>query len=240
MSDQINVAAAGTETNVMSPWSILVSIFYEPSRVFRSIKEKSQWAIPLIIVLIVLGGTAAVTTPIIMAEQTERVRTNPDLSDAQREAQMTGMKFMSNPAMGSGMAIIGSVFMIFVYTGVIMLFANVIFGGKARFSQVFSLTVVSSLILVVASLIKAPLMAAKHSADIRTSLAMILPADSIKTPLYHFLNTYTDVFFIWETILVIIGVKIIYDFATQKAAMAVLIPTVILAMITTALSTLSS
>ena len=239
MSNDLNVTTVGSETNLMSPWSILVSIFYEPSRVFRSIKEKSTWLIPFIVVLVVIATSAYFVTPIAISEQSERVRTDPNISDQQREQQLMGMKFMSNPALGSGMAIIGSVFMIFVYTGVLMLFANVVFGGKARFSQVFSLVVVSSLIWVASSIVKTPLIMAKASADIRTSLAMILPANANPSPLYHFLNTYTDVFFIWETILVIIGVKIIYDFATQKAVLAVLIPTAIMAMITTALSALA-
>ncbi|MGB5107906.1 MAG: YIP1 family protein, partial [Candidatus Zixiibacteriota bacterium] len=216
--------------------SMLVSIFYEPSRVFRAIKEKSHWIIPFVIILLSASVTAYIVTPITMAEQMEKMRTNPDMTEEQKQQAEKGMEMFASPVAGVAMALIFTTFIIFCYTGVTMLFANVIFGGKARFAQVFSMIIVSSMIWVISSIVKAPLILAKNSVDIRTSPAMILPGDATESALYHFLNTYMDIFFLWQTILIIIGVKIIYEFATQKAAMAVLIPTVVMALFTTTLS----
>jgi len=127
---------------------------------------------------------------------------------------------------------------LFIAVGVLMLMGNVIFGGKARFAQVFAMVILSFMTWVVASIVKTPLIVAKDSVDIRTSLAILLPGETNSGALYTLLNTFTDVFVVWQVILLIIGVKVIYDFATQRAAMTVIIPTVVLAAISAGVSAL--
>ena len=61
--------------------------------------------------------------------------------------------------------------------------------------------------------------------DVRTSLAVLMPGGDIKSIPFFLVNTLTDVFLVWQTIIMIFGVAVIYNFAKQRAAMVVLIPT---------------
>lgn len=239
MTNEPNVTVNATETNSMSPWSMLVSIFYEPTKVFRAIKEKPTWIIPLIVFLVVMTGATYFMMPAAQKSQMERIEQS-DVYTAEQKAEIRTQMEASQ-----GFAMIGVVsspivwtIFLFIAVGILMLMGNVIFGGKARFAQVFAMVILSFMTWVVASIIKTPLIVAKDSVDVRTSLAILLPGETNSGPLYTLLNTFTDVFVIWQIILLIIGVKVIYDFATQRAAMTVVIPTIVLAAISAGVSAL--
>ncbi len=239
MTNEPNVTVNATETNSMSPWSMLVSIFYEPTKVFRAIKEKPTWIIPLIVFLVVMTGATYFMMPAAQKSQMERIEQS-DVYTAEQKAEIRTQMEASQ-----GFAMIGVVsspivwtIFLFIAVGILMLMGNVIFGGKARFAQVFAMVILSFMTWVVASIIKTPLIVAKDSVDVRTSLAILLPGETNSGPLYTLLNTFTDVFVIWQIILLIIGVKVIYDFATQRAAMTVIIPTIVLAAISAGVSAL--
>ncbi len=239
MTNEPNAISATAETNSMSPWSMLVSIFYEPTKVFRAIKEKPTWIVPLIVFLVVMTGATYFMMPAAQKSQMQRIEQS-DLYTAEQKAEMRTQMEASK-----GFAIIGVIsspivwtIFLFIAVGILMLMGNVIFGGKARFAQVFAMVILSFMTWVVSGIVKTPLIVAKDSVDIRTSLAILLPGETNSGPLYTLLNTFTDVFVIWQIILLIIGVKVIYDFASQKAAMTVIIPTVVLALISAGVSAL--
>lgn len=239
MTNEPNATVHATETNSMSPWSMLVSIFYEPTKVFRAIKEKPTWIVPLIVFLVVMTGATYFMMPAAQKSQMERIEQS-DVYTAEQKAEIRTQMEASQ-----GFAMIGVIsspvvwtIFLFIAVGILMLMGNVIFGGKGRFAQVFAMVILSFMTWVVASIIKTPLIVAKDSVDVRTSLAILLPGETNSGPLYTLLNTFTDVFVIWQIILLIIGVKVIYDFATQKAAMTVIIPTIVLAAISAGVSAL--
>ena len=239
MTDQINAVSATGETNSMSVWSMLVSIFYEPTKVFRAIKEKPTWIVPLVVFLVAMTTATYFMMPAAQKMQMERFERSQTLTEEQKAEFRTQME------VGQKFAIVGVIsspilwtIFLFVVVGILMLMANVIFGGKGRFAQVFAMVVLSLMTWVLSSIIKTPLIMAKDSIDVRTSLAILLPGETNSGPLYTLLNTYTDVFVVWQLIILIIGVKVIYDFATQKAVMTVLIPTAILSAISMGVSSL--
>lgn len=232
MTNDFSAANATVETNSMSPWSMLVSIFYEPTKVFRAIKEKPTWVLPLIVFLLTMMVAAYFMMPAIQQAQLDYI----DRSDVYTAEQKAEIKTQMQA--GQGFQWIGVIaspivwtFAIFLTVGVTMLMGNVIFGGKARFAQVFSLVTVSFMTWVISSIVKTPLIVAKNSVDVRTSLAIVLPGETTSGVLYTLLNTYTDVFIVWQMILLVIGVKVVYEFTTQKAVLTVLTPTIVFALI---------
>ncbi len=84
MTNEPNAAVNATETNSMSPWSMLVSIFYEPTKVFRAIKEKPTWIIPLIVFLVVMTGATYFMMP---AAQKSQMRTDRAVGCLHRRAE---------------------------------------------------------------------------------------------------------------------------------------------------------
>lgn len=232
MSNDLNVTTVGSETNLMSPWSILVSIFYEPSRVFRSIKEKSTWLIPLIVFLLVIVVSAYITTPISTTEQIAETKSSTTMTQLQIDQKLAGLEFLLKyPIVGVISFLVGVGIWLFIMVGVIMLMANVILGGKGRFSQVFSMVVVSMLVSIPRALVETPLIIAKNSMHISTSLAILLPGSSVNSILYMMLNGFTNFFVVWQLVLLFLGVRIIYDFSTNKALATILVPTGVAALV---------
>ena len=218
---------------------MLVSIFYEPTRVFRALKEKPTWLIPLIFFLVVM----TIATYFIMPAAQKAQLAAIDRSEVYSAEQKAQIKEQMEQNKGFAMiGVIASpifwVVLIFISVGFTMLMGNAIFGGKARFAQVFSMIILSFMTWVIGTIIKTPLIVAKDSIDVRTSLAIVLPGETTSGPLYSFLNTYTDIFVVWQLVILVIGVKIMYDFVTSKAVMTVLIPTGVMAAISIALGSL--
>jgi hypothetical protein len=216
---------------------MLVSIFYEPTRVFRALKEKPTWLIPLVVFLLAMTVMTYFIMPAVQKSQLQLIEKS-EVYTAEQKAQIK-----EQMTTNKGFALIGVISApivwaigTFIAVGLIMLMCNVILGGKAGFAQVYGVVVLSLMTWVISSFIKTPLIMAKDSIDVRTSLAILLPGETTSGPLYTLLNSFTDVFVIWQLILLIIGVKVIYDFTTQKASLAVLIPVGVIAAITVGLS----
>jgi hypothetical protein len=121
--------------------------------------------------------------------------------------------------------------MVFVMAAIILLMGTVVFGGSAKFMQLVALICFTDMISVLGQIIKMPLMVMKQTMDIRTSLAVLLPGSDVKSVAYTLLNSFTDVFLVWQIILVIAGVAVIYNFSKGKAAATVLIPVGVIAVI---------
>lgn len=234
MTDAVNEYPT-TETKSMSPWSMLVNVLFSPTRVFQAAKEKPKWVVPLIVILLFFMIFAFFMTPIAIKTQMEMLKYSDKYTQEQRDAMMQnaeiGQKF--GQIIGVVTAPFMWTFIILIITGLLLLMGNVIFGGAARFVQILLMVCLSFVTWIVSAVIKLPLMIAKDTVDIRTSLALLLPSDvkTLESPLYSFLNGYTDIFVIWQVIVLIIGVKVIYTFTTGRAAATVLIPTAVLALI---------
>ncbi len=234
MTDAVNEYPT-TETKSMSPWSMLVNVLFSPTRVFQAAKEKPKWVTPLIIILLFFMIFAFFMTPIAIKTQMEMLKYSDKYTQEQRDAMMQnaemGQKF--GQIIGVISAPIIWTIIIVVITGLLLLMGNVIFGGAARFVQILLMVCLSFVTWIISAVVKLPLMITKDTLDIRTSLALLQPSDikTLESPLYSFLNTYTDVFVIWQIIILIIGVKVMYNFTTGRSAATVLIPTAVLALI---------
>ena len=71
----------------MGVWHSLVGIYYQPAKVFEAMRDKPRWLVPLAAAVVVtVLVTAIIMKPLVLPEQAERVASNPDLSNEQREA----------------------------------------------------------------------------------------------------------------------------------------------------------
>jgi hypothetical protein len=221
------------ETKADSVGSMLVNIFLSPMRVFGSIKAKPTWVIPFVIILIMTAVTAYFVAPIAMEAQKQDVLSNENLSPEQRDQAVQQMETFKaiGPIIGSAVGTLGAAIMVFVMAAIILLMGTVMFGGSAKFMQLVALICFTDMISVLGQIIKMPLMVMKQTMDIRTSLAVLLPGSDMKSVAYTLLNSFTDVFLVWQIILVIAGVAVIYNFSKGKAAATVLIPVGVIAII---------
>lgn len=216
MTDQTMQSPHTPETEAASIWSLMVNVLVEPARTFSQLRQKPRWVVPFLVLLVAVVLASILMSPYVAEMQMDALRQNPNMTQEQQDA---AVQFMKSPIFGAVTAISYLFFFMivtFVGTGVLMLMGSVIFGGKASFVGVLSVTVLSFMPWLVGTIIKVPLILWKETIDIRTSLALLMPDRELTSPGVSLLNVVTDIFTIWWVVILVIGISVIYEFKDQK------------------------
>lgn len=198
----------------------ILNLFVAPAKVFITLKEKPNWALPLILVLVVLAVATVVTVSLsrdtIMANQEERMRER-GMTDEQIEQ---AMKFMAGP-----FVMVSSAISVIIITSVIFLIFSLlinilipVFGGTSGFGNVFSVVCFASLVKVPASILRLVLVGISGSPFVSTSLSLLFknPSPNDVSFAYRVLSG-VDFFMIWEMILVSLGISITSNLQKKNA-----------------------
>ncbi|HEX7401962.1 MAG TPA: Yip1 family protein [candidate division Zixibacteria bacterium] len=205
------------EEKPMGGASKILNLFFEPKRVFESLKIKPTWLVPFIIVALLGIGFFYSTYPYMMNQQVERIRDNDKIPEEQKQVLIDKMTEKAHPPVWQlFLAPLGTIVVLVVVAGILFFAFNVILGGDSSFRRVFSVYCYSSLIGVPAIIVKYPLIMLKKDLNVQTSLALLLSAESKNSFLYSLLSSF-DIFTIWQLILVSIGMGILYKYSTKKA-----------------------
>ena len=196
----------------------ITDIYFAPSKVFNTIKEKPQWITPFIIVLIIVAVTAVVTVSLTretIVTRQEEVFQERGLSEEQIEQ---AKQFTSGPAI-----VISSAVSALIFTAILLLiFALVtnlfipLFGGESGFKTVFSVICFSALVTAPAAILKIIMIAITKSPYVTTSLALLAP-NLAKTSFVYQLLAGFDFFILWEMILVAMGISITSNLIKKNA-----------------------
>jgi hypothetical protein len=229
--------------------SNIFGVFVEPKATFEAVSaklnephpsdpaktvDKSKWWIPVLIVVVISVGVAVYTVPtIVMPQQVEIIRDSvverggtPEQADeAVRMARAFGIPWAIFGAAA------GTFIILFVVAGVLHLLAKMV-GGKGRFRNARMVASYSLLVTALGSLVKLPLMVAKKTLAVETGPTLFFPALEPSDRLYRFLSSF-DIFTIWWVALLIVGLAIAYRIKASRAAIAVVILWVIIAILTT-------
>ena len=202
----------------------LIDVFFAPVRVFTGLKEKPKWAMPFIIVLVVIAiaasATIILTKDTIITKQEEALRER----GVDEEQIARTREFMQGPLPAIFGGISGGIVLcviLLLFTVVLNLFIPV-FGGTSGFKSVLSIVSFSALIKVPSAILKIILMAITKSPFVTTSLALITPNLERTSFVYQLLAGF-DFFIIWEMILVAIGISVINGVKKQNAYILVFI-----------------
>ena len=200
----------------MSRLANLGLIFASPTKVGRSVIEDPHWVIPLVVVL-AISFIAAVTTYEYQvkfqreyAQEIIRER-NPD-ADIDSIFEITTAKQMLS---GVAAVVLGGV-MILVFSAVLKGVASVA-GGQVGFRRMFAFVSYSTVISALGSLIKVPLVLAKGSVDVRTSLAAFAPSLDLRSPPAVILGSF-DIFSIWQVVALCFGFSVLSGLSIKKSS----------------------
>jgi hypothetical protein len=226
------------EQKPMGGASKILNIFFEPRKVFESLKIKPTWLVPYIIVALLGIGFFYTTYPYIMNQQAERIRDNDKIPEEQKQMIIDKMTENTHPPVWQlPIAPIGTILVFVILAAILFFVFNVILGGDSSFRRVFSVYCYSNLIAIPSMLVKFPLIMFKKDIGIQTSLALLLSAESKETFLYRVLSGF-DIFTLWSVILISIGLGIMYRYTTKKAFSIVFVLWVLLILITSGLSSI--
>jgi len=202
----------------------MVAVFTSPKKAFEAVAEKPDWLAPLILsiligILVTLVVYPSVIKPLIVEKAMEQMRDQGVPDDRIEEA----MDVISGPKMfiiTLAQGVITTPILLLILSG-ILFGAFSLFSGQARFVQVFSAFAYSGLISSLGGIVKGTLMWTQQSIHVGTSLALLLSEDMSKTFLFRLLGHF-DLFTLWQLVVLIIGLSVIYKWKASKSAGIVL------------------
>jgi hypothetical protein len=226
------------EEKLMGEASKVLNIFFEPRRVFESLKVEPTWLIPFLIVILLAIGSFYYTYPLIIDQQVERIEEMEQIPEARKLEIIDGMREKDSPPLWQ-LAIppVFGLIVLVVVAGVLFFVFNVLLGGDSTYRRVLSVYSYSGLVLIPAMIVKFPLVMIKGDLNVQTSLALLLSANAKDTFLYSVFSSF-DIFNFWQVILVSMGMGVMYKYSTKKAFVAVLVLWIIYILAKSGLSTL--
>jgi len=224
------------EEKPMGGASKIINTFFEPRKVFESLKIKPTWLVPFIIAALLGIGFLYYTYPFIMAQQVERIQENEKIPEEQKERIIEKMTERDHPPIWQlSFAPIGTLVSFVVVAAALFFVFNVLLGGDSNYRRVLSVYSYSSLIAIPAMIVKFPLIMMKENLNVQTSLALLLSPNTKDSFVYKVFSSF-DIFTIWQVILVSMGLGVMYKYGTKKAFTAVFILWVIWILLKSGLS----
>jgi len=205
-------------------------IFFEPKKVFTFLNSKPSWFFAFLLILLIGVVIAEITLPqnlLLQKEivsQSPRIASTPEVLDKMTE--ITTGKRISTVISETLKVIIGLILL----TSFVYFLCNIILGGDSSYKRVLSIVTYTSFVPTLGAILKTPLIIAKNSADIQTSLALLMPEGDFTKIRYMLLGA-LEIFSIWQIILIALGITVLYKFSTTKAFIATLIGWAILVFI---------
>ncbi len=225
------------EEKPMGGASKVINIFFEPRKVFESLKIKPTWLIPFLIVALLGIGFFYYTYPFIMHQQVEKIQENEKFSEEQKEKIIEKMTEKDHPPLWQlSFAPVGGLVVLVVVAAILFFVFNVLLGGDSTYREVFSVYTYSSLIAIPAMIVQFPLIMIKEDINVQTSLALLLSANAKDTFLYSVLSGF-DIFSFWQVILVSMGMGVMYKYTTKKAFTTVFVLWIIYILVKSVFST---
>jgi hypothetical protein len=219
----------------------MVAVFTSPGRAFRDLVERPRWLAACLVVLAIGVGTTSAIHPLIVQSQHEAVTANPRLTPEQADRALRGMRFMEG-GLGrllTGGAVLVTTLLAMVVTAAVLLFGgNFLLGGESNFRTLFAVTCHVQLIGLPKAVLTVPLMLAKGSLYVATSLQVLLPPEQWRGPAGVLLAGVSDIFVLWMLALTSIGVAAAYRWRTAKAAALVIVLYVVWVLVSAGLAAL--
>ena len=197
----------------------IIGIFISPAETMRDIAARPSWLLPLLLVAVVgAAGTYFLKDVIVQQEIEKMEKKNTPDDQIQKAMPIMNMMGIIAPAM----VLISTPIFYLILAGIGLFVGNVILGGEAKFSTLFSVTCWSGIITVLSSLVNIPVMANRETMESATGLGSFFAAVENKTFFHHLLGQ-VDLFTLWWVAVVGFGVAAAYKFSTKKAMTTVFV-----------------
>lgn len=211
----MSVGTTETPVTVSAPMPLLKRVFkmfFSPRPVFESLRAHPKWLdvllIGIVAGLLVYLPMSGIIKDMSFERAQEQIEKVDGLSAEQREQAVERQRtFFNSPAfqaLSIGGGIAGPVVILLVYALLFVLGYGFLLGGQIKFKQAFAAACHLNLIFVLAGLVKLPLVLARKSVEVATSLALVLPATESKSIPYAVLDTF-DIFTLWALVVMVGG-----------------------------------
>ncbi len=203
-----------SKTVIQRIWGVFVT----PRATFSALAQSiGMWDLlaPFLILLVLSVGSQALIGPMAIEESTQQILQREDIPDDVKDTMLERMEGGIGPSryLLGGIAIIG---WYAILGGVVMFFGAFILGGQGTYKNTLAVVLYASLVDVVASIVKIPLILQTGTTKVETGLALLLPGSLDGTLIYRFFHS-LDFFAMWKVFLVALGVALVYKVEEKKA-----------------------
>lgn len=205
---------SGRTTARMALFSRLVGILTSPGATFARVVADPRPLGMLLLVMLVsavfIGGffSTEVGRQAFMDEQARRMEAfGRQVSPQQQRGMEMMLPYMAY--LGAGQALVFIPVVTLVVSGLLLAVFNPFLGGRATFKQLFTVVVHSGAVIIVQQLFVWPLNYVRESMSSATNLAVFLPMLEENSFLTRLLGT-IDLFIVWWTIVLAIGLSVLY------------------------------
>ncbi|MDZ7372365.1 MAG: YIP1 family protein [candidate division KSB1 bacterium] len=212
--------------------------FGSPSKAAAALQLRARWTdwlIPVLVTFVVTAFAGKLTQDIVYNEMRQRLQSSTKLTEEQVKVALDRMeqqreKWTSPGRQAVAYALSFAVILAItaIVGGVVLFITNVILGGEVKYVQGLSLAAWGSWLVHMTSagsttlvglfpgIVKVPLILAKGSTDVTTSLALLWPGSKAAF-LYHLLSK-VDVFNIWLLAVMTAGIATLARANIRKTA----------------------
>ncbi len=187
----------------------MLGVFATPERTFDGLRQgvrSADWLVPTLAVIAVAAASALLTMPQLQALQAEMMQARLKSLPADQQAAAAGMP--NGGALATvGMLVsvaVGSFLSLVVIAALLLLVARVGLGASVGYAQMLAVNAYASLISIVATVVKTPLIIAKDDARVYTGLGLLLSEAQLHTYLGRLVAGF-DLFWMWQLWVVAVG-----------------------------------
>jgi len=193
----------------------IFDIYFSPTNYFNKLKEKPQWLIPMICIVVIAILMTVIT--LISFGPEKRIA---QLKDQNMPAEQLekAEQFMKSP-----LSNVISIATVIIYIPITLLLVSLIFhfilpliGAAGKYMMTFSIIAGAGLIRIPQMIVKMILTLIKGTPYVHTSFALFTPMLSKNTFIFRFLSK-LDFFTIWEIALIALGLQTIYMIKDKKS-----------------------
>jgi hypothetical protein len=216
-----NIDTFNTNKNEKLPvFQKLILIFTNPGKVFENLSFHPDWLVPTLLIIVLAIGASFLVLDIQMETQKEKFLKNDKITDEQKNLiieRFDEAKNSPTKMIRPSVAVVVITFISFAaVAGIFLLVGNFMFGGKATYVQVLAVYAWGYMVAIPETIVKIPMMLAKNSAHVYTSLALLFDPSDSETVLFKLANA-VDLFSVWRIVLWAIGLGCVYKFSKEKS-----------------------
>lgn len=219
----------------------MIRVFTAPSETFEAVGQRSSWVdwvAPVVLVAVLSMVSMQITMPALQQIQQQAMQERlKDMPEDQRQQAMAIAQTTGAIGMMVGVPVF-SFIVLFAAGGVLLLIARYGLGGEVKYGQMLAVWGYSSLIGIVALIVRTPLTLAKNTPMVYTGLGIFLPDEMLQTFFGRFLAG-VDFFLLWQIGVASIGLATLSRTSTSKPLVILLILFVVWLVIQAALGGLS-
>jgi hypothetical protein len=194
----------------------IIGIVLDPAGTFQRVLSIGYWIGILIVIILAAGALEQVFHNQAVNMAVEKMVEKAGDNAAQIQPMID---FYQNQAIARPLyflfTALGQVVYLLILAVLYFFIGSVIFGGTAKFKQVWIISCWSYIIMIIDMLIKTPLILAKDNIQTGITFGLVFSEDMVGTKLHNAFNA-IDLFGIWHFIVAGIGLALLYKFGTKK------------------------